>query len=236
MGLASGADRVKKLLATLGSTGLNALFPDDFETYIIAFELVDSSDNTLELFSLPIMPSNISITEPEITNIKKVNRGVTSLKTDSFIPKDINLSGNFGKNLKILIRNRIIDFRSFRGGLGLAKGEFQGPIIKTGYGTTKVFQNILNGSKVLDQRGLPVRLYFYNFSFNDNYVVEVIDKTFTQSRDSSNLIWNYNVTLRAVAPIDNNIKSKKSLTAILTANLLAQAVNKLASEVVKTLP
>lgn len=236
MALSTALNRRKDLLATVGQAGLNSLYPDDFEVYIIAFELVDSSDNTLEFFSFPIMPTNITITEPEITNIKKVNRGVTSLKTDSFIPRDISLSGNFGRNLKILIRDKIVDFRSFRGGIGLLKGEFQGPTIKTGYGTTKVFQSILAGSRVLDRQDKPVRLYFYNFAFGDNYVVEVVDKTFTQSRDASNLIWNYNVTLKAVAPIDNSVRDRKSLNSILKANMMQKGINNLASNITMSLP
>lgn len=236
MALSSAIDIRNGLLSRLGQTGLNALFPNDFELYMVAFELVDSNDLTLELFSLPIMPSNISITEPEITNIKKTNKGVVSLKSDSFVPKDINLSGNFGRNLKVLIRNKIIDFKSFKGSLGLLKSEFQGPIIKTGYGATKVFQNILNGSKVLDRFGKPVRLYFYNFAFNENYVVEVVDKTFTQSKDASNMIWNYNVSLKAVADINNTLKSLKSLASIVAANALQKGINKLASNIKSSLP
>ena len=224
------------MLSRLGQTGLHALFPNDFEVYIIAFELVDSNDFTLELFSLPIMPSNISISEPEITNIKKTNKGVVSLKSDSFVPKDINLSGNFGRNLKMLVRSKIVDFNSFKGGLGTTTIDFQGSIIKTGYGTTKVFQNILNGSKALDQFGKPVKLYFYNFAFNENYVVEVVDKTFTQSKDASNLIWNYNVSLKAVATINNSLKSIKSLAIILAKNTLHKAMNTLASDIKKSLP
>lgn len=227
--------RQKELLELVGRSGLNSLYPDDFEIYIIAFELVDSLGNTLEYFSLPIMPSNISITEPEITNIKKVNKGVVSLKTDSFIPKDITLSGNFGRNLKILIRDKVVDFKSFAGSLNLLSNEFQGPTIKTGYGTTKVFQSILDGSKILDQRSKPTRLYFYNFAFNDNYVVEVVDKTFTQSRDSSNLIWNYNVSLKAVAPMNNTVNDKNSLISSLTTSGIQKRVNSLASNITKSL-
>lgn len=235
MSLLGAIDRQRQLLSTLGRAGLNSLYPDDFELYIVAFELVDSTDSTLELFTFPIMPENIQISEPEITNIKKTNRGVVSLKTDSFIPKDIVLSGNFGRNLKILVRDAIVDFKSFIGGLGLIKNEFEGPTIKTGYGTTKVFQRILDGSKLLDAKGKPCRLYFYNFAFGDNYVVEVIDKSFNQNKDSSNLIWNYNVTLKAVAPIDNTIRSESSLRSIVKSNVLQQNINGLASEINKTL-
>lgn len=235
MSLISALERQNQLLSTIGRVGLNSLFPDDFEIYIIAFELVDSIDNTIEFFSFPIMPSNISITEPEITNIKKMNKGVTSLKTDSFIPKDINLTGNFGRNLKIIIRDQVVDFKSFGGALGLLKGSFQGPTIKTGFGTIKVFQNLLEGSKVLDQRGNPTRLYFYNFAFSENYVVEVVDKIFTQSRDASNMLWNYNVNLKAVAPINNIARSRKSLRSIVKANTLQKGVNTLASNITNSL-
>ena len=94
----------------------------------------------------------------------------------------------------------------------------------------------MNGSKVLDSRGKPVKLYFYNFAFNDNYIVEVVDKTFNQSRDASNLIWNYNVSLKAVAPIDTALVDKKSLISIVSANVLQGNITSLASRVSKSLP
>lgn len=227
--------RYSELLNTFGTTALNALFPNDFEAYLIAFELVDSQDNTLEFFAFPIMPNSLSINEPELTNIKKVNKGITSLKTDSFIPKNISLTGNFGRNFRILVRDKIIDFNSFRGALGLLQGDFDGPNIKTGFGSIKVFQRLLEGSKVLDQKGNPVRLYFYNFPFSENYVVEVVDKTFTQSRET-NMIWNYNVSLKAVAPINNSVRDRRSLISILSANALQKGINSLAANISSALP
>jgi hypothetical protein len=215
----------------IGKTGLNALFPNDFEVYIIALELVDSQDRTLEFFSFPITPSNISISEPQLTNIKKTARGLVSLKTDSFVPVDITLSGNFGRNFKILIRNQIIDFTSFSSNLGVTNTDFNGPNIKTGYGTMKVFDHLLNGSKVLDLMGNPTRLYFYNFAFGVNYVVEVMDKSFTQARDSSNMIWNYNVSLKAVAPINNAIRSRKSMLNMVTTGVVQKGINNLCGNI-----
>lgn len=235
MSLLSAIDKQQSLLNSIGRSGLNSLFPKDFELYIVSFELVDSLDNTLELFVFPIMPDNMTITEPEITNIKKTNRGVVSLKTDSFIPKDISLSGNFGRNLKILIRDKIVDFKAFAGGLGLFKSEFQGPNIKTGFGAINVMRDILDGSKLLDTKGNPCRLYFYNFAFGENYVVEVMDKTFSQNKDSSNLIWNYNITLKAVAPIDNTVRTASSLKSIVRASNLQKNINVLSSLINSTL-
>jgi hypothetical protein len=236
MALQAAVNRVESLAATIGRAGLNSQFPNDFEIYIIAFELVDSDGNTIEFFSMPILPKNISITEPEITTVKKANKSVITLKSDSFIPKDISLSGDFGRNLKILIRDKITDFKSFKGALSLNNPEFQGPTIKTGYGATKVFQRILEGSKALDKKGKPVKLYFYNFTFNDNYIVEVMNKDFSQSRDSSNLIWQYNVNLKAVAPIDTSIADKKSLRSIVKASILQKDITSLAKKISKSLP
>ncbi len=227
--------RYDDMLTNFGTTALNAMFPNDFEAYLITFELVDSDDNTLEFFSFPLMPSNISITEPEITNIKKVNRGITSLKTDSFIPKDINLVGSFGRTFRILIRDKIVDFNSFHKALGIQKGDFQGPTIKTGFGSTKILQNLLEGSKVLDQKGKPCRLYLYNFAFSENYIVEVLQKTFTQSKET-NMIWNYNISLKAVAPINSTLRDRKSLVSILTANSLQKGINSLAANISSALP
>lgn len=235
MALQDAQNRYSQLANTIGTSALNALYPDDFEVYLIAFELVDSNDKTLEFFSFPVMPTSLTIAYPEVTNIKKVNRGVTSLKTNSFIPRDINLVGNFGRNFRILIRDKVIDFNSFKGSLGLINGDFEGPNIKTGFGSIKVFQRILEGSKLLDTRGNPVRLYFYNFAFSENYVVEVVDKTFTQSRES-NIIWNYNVSLKAVAPINNSVRNRSSLISILTANALQKSINTLASNINSSLP
>ena len=227
--------RYDDMLTNFGTSALNAMFPNDFEAYLITFELVDSDDQTLELFSFPLMPSSISINEPEITNIKKVNRGVTSLKTDSFIPKDINLVGNFGRTFRVLLRDKIVDFNSFHKSLGIDKGDFQGPTIKTGFGSTKILQNILEGSKVLDQKGKPCRLYFYNFAFSENYIVEVVQKTFTQSKES-NMIWNYNITLKAVAPITSELRDRKSLVSVLSANSLQKGINSLAANINSALP
>jgi hypothetical protein len=235
MSIASAIDTHNEFLNTIGKAGLNALYPNDFEAYFIALELVDSSDKILEFFTFPIMPNSLSITEPEITNIKKVNKGITSLKTDSFISKDISISGTFGRNFRILIRDQFIDFNSFRGGLGLLHGDFEGPTIKTGFGSIKILQKILENSKILDQKGKPVRLYFYNFAFSENYVVEVIDKSFSQSKES-NMIWNYNINLKAVAPINNTVRSKSSLISILTSGSLQKNINSLASNINSALP
>lgn len=238
MALEGVKERYGDLLNTIGTAALNALFPKDFEAYMISFELVDSQDSTLEFFSFPIMPESISIVEPEITSIRKTNRGITSLKTDSFIPRDINLTGNFGRTFRVLLRNKVIDFNSFNfrtGQFEISLNDYDGPTVKTGFGSMKVLQRLLNGSKVLDGKGNPCRLYFYNFAFSENYVVEVINKTFSQSKES-NVIWNYNVALKAVAPINNIVRSRRSLVNILSSNALQKSINTLAANIGSILP
>jgi hypothetical protein len=229
--LQTAIEKVTPLLTTVGQSGLNALYPNDFELYIISFELVDFDGNTMEFLALPIMPSNITISEPEMTNIKKTNNGVVSLKSESFVPKDITLTGNFGRNLKVLFREKLVDFTSFSSGLNMLSNEFDSATIKTGYGTTKILQKLLEGSKSSNLSGQPNRLYFYNFAFNENYVVECSEKSFTQSRDASNMIWNYNISLKAVAPITSKTVDAKSLINILSTNALQRGVNTLASKI-----
>ena len=235
MALDTARANYRNLLNTIGTSALNAAFPDDFEAYMIGFELVNSDGRSLEYFAFPVMPNSISITEPEITNIKKVNGGVVSLKTRSFVPKDISLSGNFGRMFKILFRTQGVDFTSFDGTQRIVQGDFQGPNIKTGFGSIKAFGRILDGSKKIDNSGRPCRLYFYNFAFSQNYVVEVVDKVFSQSREM-NAIWNYSVNLKAVAPINDTVISDRSLIRVLGKNTLQRGVNQLATNITSILP
>ena len=76
MALNSIIERQRSLLTSIGRAGLNALFPNDFEFYMVALELVDSESRTIEYFSFPILPSNIREQSTPITNIKKyvINR------------------------------------------------------------------------------------------------------------------------------------------------------------------
>ena len=64
---------------------------------------------------------------------------------------------------------------------------------------------------------------------------EVINKTFSQSKES-NVIWNYNVALKAVAPINNVVRDKKSLVNILSSNALQKSINTLAANIGSILP
>jgi hypothetical protein len=59
-------NRFLNLLATVGRAAIHSQFPDDFEYYLCALELVRTDDSTTEEFLVfPVMPSMISVTEPK---------------------------------------------------------------------------------------------------------------------------------------------------------------------------
>src|SRR6478735_5107708 len=90
--------RYSDLLFTVGKQVINSLFPNDFEYYLIAFELVDSKLRTVDYLTFPILPDSITESKLELTNIKKSAGGITSITTPTFVPRDISIRGNFGRN------------------------------------------------------------------------------------------------------------------------------------------
>src|SRR4051812_44167158 len=89
------------MLEQVGKTALNIRYPKEFELYLCALELVDQYDNTLRYFVFPVMPSTMQETIPQLTSIKKTMAGVTVLSNPTFVPTDINISGNFGRKFRI---------------------------------------------------------------------------------------------------------------------------------------
>ncbi len=98
-------------LADAGRAAMNALYPRDFAYYLIAFEVVDSQGDTFVYMSFPVMPSNVVENAQRVVSVKKTMGGVVSTDTDTFIPVDISMSGNFGKRLKIILGK---DFESWK--------------------------------------------------------------------------------------------------------------------------
>lgn len=202
------------ILNTIGSTGLHLEFPDEFEIYVCAFELVDKNLNTLQYFIFPINPSSISETRPEITNIKKTSGGVTVLSNPTFIPTDISLNGNFGgKKFKFLMGETYQSLIStFQTDSGYSSGSIARGIqnvfnenIKTGYGCIKILEKILDGLKIVDNLS-PRKLIFYNLALNHSYFVNPLSSSFNQSQES-NMIWNYSITLKSIMPVESIVAS-----------------------------
>lgn len=213
-GISLGSVSAQSTTSVRGKEAIHAKYPNEIEYYACAFELLDSDRKTSTFFSFPIMPSGISIQEPSITNVQKTMGGVVISENPTFIPFNISLNGNFGRRFRKITKSD--DFDS-----GLSDDvedkptEIEGNVLqgvtiegntnqyssdyKTGYGSTKMLQKLLRNSKQLDGLGKPRFLVFYNLSFNQEFVVEITNRAFAQSRDS-NAIWNYNIQMIAVAP------------------------------------
>lgn len=261
--MAIGPDRRRRqLVVDIGKAGVHALFPNDFEYYLITLELVNSKDETIDYLAFPVNPDAMTYTMTNLTNVKKTLGGVVELDTASFVPRKFQFNGTFGRRFKVLLRP--LEFSAKRG-MGKRKhypsfesetysygpgggGQVPGtgkleietnvfdPRIKTGYGTTKILEAILEKSKGLDEEGKPMRLYLYNPALGHNWLVTV--KSFTASQDysTSNMLWRYNVDLDIIAPLAS-IKPdlKTSLLEVLGTNILQRGATRLLNDVKRSL-
>lgn len=202
------------LLERVGKTILNTMYPKEFELYVVALELIDGNGNTLNYFIFPVNPSAIDETNASITNIKKTLTGVVSLRNPTFNPVDINLSGTFGRKLRILLGTDYVDFLSsftttpgrltkesevtedsFKSG---GKNLFDNRI-KTGFGCLNILKDIIDSSARTDING-PKTLIFHNLAFGSTYVVEPIQIKTSMSQET-NMLHQYSLTLKAIAPL-----------------------------------
>ena len=72
-------EQVWSLQKQVGAQAVAAMYPNDFEWYMVALELTDSQDNTIDYIAFPITPDSITKTEPTRTNVKKSLSGITVL-------------------------------------------------------------------------------------------------------------------------------------------------------------
>ena len=150
-------NRYRGFINDIGKRATNTLFPDDFEYYLVSLELVNSLGVTVDFLSFPIQPESIRETKTELTNIKNSARGITAIKTTKTIPKQIEIKGDFGKNFKFILGRELVNFTSikisntqnkeslFSGTTDIKKSLFS-RTIKTGYGTIKVLESIIDKS------------------------------------------------------------------------------------------
>jgi hypothetical protein len=246
--------KYQELINTVGRSALNAIFPYDFEVYMMALELTDSNGNMIDYISFPIMPESITKNEPKRTNIKNTSSGITILNSATYAPEEITIKGNFGRNFKILLSPKEpsatgVAFSTNAGiyalnqvGEGAKTFSFRAAQfnvgIKTGYGATKMLQSIVSKSNGIDSSGQPFRLYFYNLALGESYLVSVPASglTLTQNRDK-NMIWEYSLTLNAIAPL-NSLKTQAkatSLVSIASVNSVQKGVYATVSTIQKTI-
>lgn len=245
--LPEAISRHQSLLNSVGEATLHAMFNNDFEYYLISFELLTSDNLTVDYFAFPVMPQNISVQEPQLTNIKKTAKGIVSLSTNTFVPKVITMKGDFGRRFKLLLKDRIVDFSAFKFSGILKKENIQGnlnvlrkaafdPNIKSGYGCLKILQSILDKSNAVDDNNQPFKLFFYNPIMGDNYLVEVMDFEISMSMDR-NRIGSYSVQLKAIAPLENivNFNNTKSMVRKLVIDNLQKSANVIVNNIRRSL-
>lgn len=232
------------LVNVVGKAALNALYPYDFEVYMMALELTDSEGNTIDYLSFPIMPESISKTEPKRTNIKVSATSTTVLSSASFIPEEITIKGNFGRTFNILlspkepsvqgvaysINNGVYDLTQINNKnntLGFKVPAFNVGI-KTGYGAIRILKSIISKSNGVDKSGKPFRLYFYNLALGESYLVAVPSSGITVSQNlQKNMIWEYSLTLNTLAPLASLQSQTKpsSLLKVAATDVIQKGVN-----------
>lgn len=211
--------RYRELLSRVGRAGVHALFPNDFEYYAMALEVVDSADNSVDLLVFPILPSQMSISKVNLVNVKKSLAGVVSIFNSTFTPFNIKISGNFGRNFKVLLQNEsLISFSSIAGQQFISNNNISPSFdfsVKTGYGTLKVLERIFDTSSSLDSFGKPYKVYFYNLALNSNFLVELNTLQIDENDRDSNMLPNYSLTMTTLAPT-NAVRPGKLKTALIT--------------------
>lgn len=229
MSLQNTRNRFMRLAASAGRAALHHQFPDDFEYYMCAFELVNRiTGKAEEILVFPIMPDSIMVRKAKLTNIRKSSSGIIITTNPTFNPVEISISGTFGRKFRFLLGNQNFDF-----GAGfnistmksnLKKIQFD-DTIKTGYGVTKKLERMFELADTLDQEGNFYQLFFYNFALNSHWLVEPLDLTLTQSKET-NTMWNYSMSMKGVAPANEirNTDEKTTATELLTYDNLQKGL------------
>lgn len=222
-----------------GKGQLQAMFPDEFEVYACAFELVDSKGNVVDFFSFPIMPQSMEQMRPQNSSVKKTQAGVIINSNPTFNPFDIVISGDFGgKKFKQVIPNIANTISASLSATQAIAGVNVFPNntntnnvfssdYKSGYGCIKRLENIIETSRVQDNYFKPYQLFFYNLAFNSNYLVEAGQMRIAQNR-SKNMVWTYSLPLKAIAPaaaVQNSSTFSSSLTQVLKYSNLDNGIS-----------
>lgn len=233
-------------LANIGRNALSALYPNDINLALIALELVDSNGSTVDYFAWPIMPSEIRETHQEITNIRKTIGGVYVLKNTTFAPRQISLSGTFGRRFKLLINGKQLELAGFRFSINSGKINIDPPnfldkkvpefssFAKNGYGCIKIIEAMKEKSKKLDANGKPYSLYFYNPLFGNNYQIEIINFSHMQDENAHNMLPAYSLQCVAVAPLDSVLSRLSNINSALK-NITFASLQKGANAIVSNL-
>src|SRR5690606_6362755 len=133
-----------------------------------------------------------------LVNIKKMARGYTNQFSTSFSGDIISLNGTFGRRFRLL--TSALQNLNKKGDEKFTKNTFDTKV-KTGYGALKLLEKIVYASTELDEYKRPMKLLFYNFSFNEAFYVEVVNWSKQQSLEN-NIMWNFSMEMRCLARVD----------------------------------
>jgi hypothetical protein len=195
-------------IVDVGRAGLHVLGPDNFEYYMCSLSLRTHYMKEVAYMSFPVMPNNIMESQQAVASITKTNNGIVTQFNSSFNPKDISIQGTFGRKLRLILGNKefvpqaaagfAMAQKFFNGNIGI-NGGIAGTdiLIKTGFGLTKMMQRILDAAYSGDEDG-PYIIVFTNYAFNTSYIVEPLQRSFSQSTEN-NMLWYYNVEMKAIA-------------------------------------
>lgn len=210
----------------VGKSALHTIMPDDYEYYLCSLELYNSDFEKEGFLSFVVMPEQISENHVPIQTMTKTHRGIVTTFNETFAPVDISISGTFGKKFR-MVTNSAKDPIKKSGILNINFGKLGniGVGVKSGYGLIKILQHILEKSNKTDGKGRPYFLIFNNYAFNSSYIVNVVNYQFTQSYEQ-NMIWYYNITLKAVGKKPKRKKEKWKLLSQVASNSIANGLTK----------
>lgn len=255
------SEKIKnKLLEVLGDNaglvlkaGANLLFPRDFEYYMCGLELTTYDGDIIDYFIFPIMPNSIRKEESNRISVSRTFGGVTILGSDSPTTDKIVLSGNFGRSFRLIARGSNNPLSGGFKGLAysiekgiynkngnktMKKSPLLYPSIKSGFGCTKILQSIISKAGGCDKNGNPFRLYFHNPSLSESYYVVPSKEALQLNQDvgSNNMMWNYNLNLEIIAPLDSlifNNGNKSNNNLFLAASVIQDIAHKTARDAIK---
>lgn len=230
-------NRTVDAIIEVGRSALHAVAPDDIEYYLCSLELVDSDLNRHGFISFVVMPDQLSENHQPIQTVTKTHQGIITTFNDSFAPVDISCAGTFGRKFRIISGIRDVAGSSkttalLNLNLGAIKGFKLGTVdfgVKSGYGLTKILEHILSTANHTADNGRPYFLLYKNYSFNTQYVVDVVSYSFSQSL-ASNMMWNYQFQLRGVAKDlhitqkDDLVKKLKTVSGTAISNGLTKII------------
>lgn len=232
----AAVSQYETLFRTLGKSVLNALYPNDFEYYLTAFELVNSKDETIEYFVFPVNPSSMRDLQNFNTSVNVTAGGVVTHSRKGFNPTDVNLIGTFGRKFKFLVGDTFITFTGQNFKIGELKLKDFSPNIKTGYGCIKVMERIVKQAQELDDYGNPHSLFLYNLGSGTNYLVKCM--SFEKSMDlNDNMLWKYNLGIKTLAIAETlQRRNKQSLVpALRFTSRVQKGVGSLVNNLLTTL-